>query len=242
MGSDVRYVTKSIRAMTNRLQQTLFDLQTRYGDYAIQTAKTAPLRTLPTGFAALDAALSRGGVVCGRITTLITTGTSGALTVGYHLLGRGQSFEAFTAYLDLNNSFDPEYAVGCGVTLNQLLVIRAPDALLGIEIARDLALTNTVPLVLVDLVRLADDLSAATLDRLHDGVIRAHAAVVFVVDRLTPDVEAVSHTILRFERQSWHFDGNRLNCYESRVTILKDKPQPKTESVTISIDHGGSFT
>ncbi len=225
-----------------RLQQTLFDLQTRYGDYAIQSAKAAPLRTLATGFSALDAALNRGGVVCGRITTLITTGTSGALTVGYHLLGQSQGFDAFTAYLDLNNSFDPEYAVQCGVTLNQLLVIRAPDALLGIEIARDLALTNTVPLVLVDLVGLADALSTAMLDRLQDGVIRAQAAVVFVVDRLTPDVEAVSHTVLQFQRRSWHFEDNRLNCYESRVTILKDKPQPKAEAVTLTIDHGGSFT
>jgi len=225
-----------------RLQQTLFDLQTRYGDYAIQTAKTAPLRILSTGFSGLDAALNRGGVVCGRITTLISTGTSGALTVGYHLLGQNQGFDAFTAYLDLNSSFDPEYAVQCGVTLNQLLVIRAPDALLGIEIARDLALTNTVPLVLVDLVGLADEVFASTLERLHDGIIRAQAAVVFVVDRLTPNVETVSHTILRFERRSWHFEDNRLNCYESRVTILKDKPQPKTEAVTLTIEHGGSFT
>ena len=108
-----------------------------------------PGTALSTGFAALDAALGMGGLPRGCLVELFGPScgkTTLALQVAAHLQKEGST----VAWIDSDHAFDPHYAVKLGVEIERLPVVEPESAEEALEIARRLALSGAVDLVVVD--------------------------------------------------------------------------------------------
>jgi recombination protein RecA len=116
---------------------------------AVRRAGYAPGRALCTGFAALDAAFGMGGLPRGCLVELFGPScgkTTLALQVAAHLQEQG----ATVAWIDSDHAFDPLYAVKLGVEIERLPVAEPESAEEALEIARRLAISGAVDLVVVD--------------------------------------------------------------------------------------------
>ena len=105
---------------------------------------------IPTGFAALDSALGAGGLPRGRITELFGPSSSGKTTLLLQTIAHVQSQGLTAAWIDADRSFDPAYAALLGVALDRLPVAQPDAAEQALEIARQLADSGAVDLLVVD--------------------------------------------------------------------------------------------
>ena len=108
-----------------------------------------PGSALSTGFAALDAALGMGGLPRGCLVELFGPScgkTTLALQVVAHLQKRGST----AAWIDSDHAFDPAYAVKLGVAIERMPVVQPESAEEALEIARRLAISGAVDLLVVD--------------------------------------------------------------------------------------------
>lgn len=135
------------------LQQLIATVQRRWGAHALRLLgeEAAPaVAVLPTGFAALDAALGIGGMPRGRLTELLGTPTSGATTLALTLLARAQAAGDLAGYVDLSRTFDAEIAALLGVDLAALLLVRPVSAADALEIILALAGSGGLGALVVD--------------------------------------------------------------------------------------------
>ncbi|MCL6429670.1 MAG: DNA recombination/repair protein RecA [Anaerolineae bacterium] len=135
-----------------RLELTVSQVQRQWGPRALQRLPqaVAPLPALPTGFAALDAAIGIGGFPRGQITELLGPATSGKTTLALIALARAQRCGGIGAYFDLGWTLDPEYARLCGVDLHRLLIIRPHSGAEALAIAVNLVRRRGLQLVVFD--------------------------------------------------------------------------------------------
>jgi recombination protein RecA len=110
----------------------------------------AGVSTLPTGFASLDKALGIGGLPRGRIVEIFGPASCGktalALQIAAHLQRHGEA----AAWIDADHSFDAAFAAELGVDVSRLPVA-APDSTEAAgEMARSLAATGVLDLVVID--------------------------------------------------------------------------------------------
>ena len=104
---------------------------------------------LSTGFAALDSALG-GGLPRGRIVELFGPSSSGKTTLALQAIARLQRGGSTAAWIDAEHSFDPAYAASLGVAIERLPVAEPDSAEQALEIARQLARSGAVDLLVVD--------------------------------------------------------------------------------------------
>jgi len=107
------------------------------------------LEVMPTGFAALDAALG-GGLPRGRIVELFGPSSCGkttlALQTAAHLQGGGLT----VGWIDADHTFDPAYGAALGVSIERLVALQPACAEEALEMARRLAASAAVDLLVVD--------------------------------------------------------------------------------------------
>ena len=82
---------------------------------------------ISTGFAALDRALSDGGVPCGRLTEIVGTRGSGRTTLVRQIVAGALAALHWVAYFDGARTLAPRDWAGAGET-GRLRVVRPPDA------------------------------------------------------------------------------------------------------------------
>jgi hypothetical protein len=164
--------------------------------------------------------------------------TSGATTCAYRAIAGVQKLANVAAYFDFSTTFDPDAAVRYGVELPHLLLVRTSDIDDGLQVARDIVLTNAVTLLVIDLCACAVTLSQQLWRRLADVTLRSDCTVMIVIDRYDPALETTSHTWLTFERRAWLKAGDRIVGCQSQVTIRKDKPSIKIPVVPLDIHFG----
>ena len=196
----------------DNLQQTLWDIQQRFGSNALNTLRAlSPDReTISTGFPTLDALLDEGGIVRGGITELAGTPTSGVTTIAQKTLAQAQGRDKTAVYLDVSGTFDPDYAVHCGIDLARLLIVRPPALASAIEIARDLIRVESTGMVVVDAISQPTGKTGA-LKPLHDAIIRSRCAVLLLVPMsLTGDADRFFHTRLHVGRRAWLYEGDDI--------------------------------
>jgi len=110
-----------------RAEKTISALQARLGKRTIQRGVEQVEQTIsfiPTGFVELDQALEIGGIPHGRISEIIGIPTSGMATIALKIIANAQENGKTAVYLDLSQSFDPDYAARCGFGVEQLIVTR----------------------------------------------------------------------------------------------------------------------
>jgi recombination protein RecA len=105
---------------------------------------------IPTGFSAIDSALGGGGLPRGRIMELFGPSSSGKTTLALQIVARLQRNGPTAGWIDAEHTFDPAYAAALGVAVERLPVAQPDSAEQALEIARQLALSGAVELLIVD--------------------------------------------------------------------------------------------
>jgi recombination protein RecA len=105
---------------------------------------------IPTGLAALDAALGTGGLPLGAIAEIFGASASGKTTLALQMVRRAQSSGAGAAWIDVDRTFDPGYAAALGVAIDRLPVVMPESAEEAFEMAAKLAASQAISLLVVD--------------------------------------------------------------------------------------------
>ena len=105
---------------------------------------------LATGFAALDAALGIGGLRRGGIVEIFGPSSSGKTTLALQIAALVQSQGFTAAWIDAEHAFDATYAAALGVAIERLPVAQPDSAEEALEMARQLAASSAVDLLIVD--------------------------------------------------------------------------------------------
>jgi recombination protein RecA len=102
-----------------------------------------------SGFPALDAALG-GGFPRRSMVELFGPSSSGKTTLALQAVAHLQNQGLGAAWIDADGTFDPAWAGALGVDIARLVVAQPAWAEQALEIARRLALTGAVDLVVID--------------------------------------------------------------------------------------------
>jgi recombination protein RecA len=111
--------------------------------------RRAPAALIATGFPALDEALG-GGFPRGRIVEFFGPAGSGKTTLALQCIAHLQSAGLNAAFLDADHTFDAAYAASLGVAIEKMPVAQPASAEQAMDIARTLAASGAVDLIVVD--------------------------------------------------------------------------------------------
>jgi recombination protein RecA len=108
---------------------------------------------IPTGIPSLDYALGVGGIPRGRVVEIFGAEASGKTLISLSLMAEAQKMGLKAAFIDVEQAFDPSWAIKQGVSLDDdKLIFLQPDwAEQSLELISILA-DNRVPLIIVDSV------------------------------------------------------------------------------------------
>jgi hypothetical protein len=223
-----------------RLETLLDTLQQRWGEAVLQSGnrlKPRPSSSLLTGFPALDQVL-HGGLLDGQTIELLGRPTSGMTTLAYKMLAQAQFQNTYGLYIDLDSTFDPDYAARCGVVLERLLLARPETDLQALTIARDLLASGSVSMIVLDLGR--NQPSAESLQRLTHILNRSGGLVILLQTINTAHmpgglVGRSSAMRLLVEWNTWLERDDDIRGYRTCVTLLKHRTATG-QQVMIEID------
>jgi recombination protein RecA len=232
-----------------KLEKTMAELQARWGVGAVRRlGRTAGIPHIPTGFDALDQALGTGGLPRGRITELCGVPTSGMATLALKFLAGVQAMGETAVYLDLEHTFDADYATRCGVQPEQLLLIRPHTAQKGLHILQDFLLSGQNGLLVVDApFNLLTDPALVThlatiLDRVIAPLGRSAAVLLFQIALPSGNGYPTGHPLphyaavrLHIKREDWLYQGGDILGYQAQVLVVKNKFGRPGEQVSLTI-------
>lgn len=222
-----------------QLDALLANIQQRWGADVILQGYTSRQRPkISTGFAALDVALD-GGIPTGQATELLGKLTSGMTTLGYKIIASAQSASASGIYIDLDSTFDPDYAQRCGIALDRLFLARAETDTQALDIARDLIQSGSIAVIALDMGQLQPNESQ--LRRLTSVLSRSGCVVLLMLTLpaiVSPQVYLNgSPTAMRLlvERRAWLKRQSDIRGYCVAVSVLRH-PQAFGKHIDMVID------
>jgi len=184
------------------LAAAMSQIDRRFGKGSIMKMGEANSRltieTIPTGAIALDLALGVGGIPRGRITEIYGPESSGKTTLAQHIIAEAQKMGGTAAFIDAEHAFDPVYAAGCGVNIEELLVSQPDTGEQALEICETLIRSGAVDVVVIDSVAalvpraeiegdmgdslpgLQARLMSQALRKLGGAVSKSHTALIFL--------------------------------------------------------------
>jgi len=131
-------------------------IEKQFGKGAIMklggSSANAPVEVIPTGSLSLDIALGVGGIPRGRVTEIFGAEAAGKSTLAQHILAEAQKLGGTAAYIDVEHSLDPSYAVKCGVNIDDLLVSQPDTGEQALEITEVLVRSGAVDVIIIDSV------------------------------------------------------------------------------------------
>ncbi len=238
----------------DQLNRAISAIQRRWGPLALQSSAPAssPSAWISTGFPELDTALAIG-IPRGRITELLGRQTSGIRTLALRILAHAQHQNGLTAYLDLQQTFDPEYAAHCGVNLAHVLLVRPANGSEALAIVQALVAAGEVGAIVVDGTDalVTDPQSqhalANALCRYLPLLSSAHAALIFLTSCDDPTQtligthpgDALAHSAavrLFLEHEHWLHEEGDIAGYQVKVSVLKHKRAPAIPPTLLSIN------
>jgi len=249
-----------------QLEMTVAAIQRQHGPWALvkggasRVAGSAAAPHIPTGFPALDRALTIGGLPQGRVCELVGPATSGKTTLALKFLAQAQAVGPAggqVGYLDQALYFDPDYAHRCGLDLSRLLVGRPQDVTEALAMTEALAHSGGLAALAFDLLDftwtdpMAASLLAATFDRLAASLARSGTALIVLHESpagdlasgRSPAVSALAHVAavrLGVVRERWLRRGGDIRGYQARVEVLKNRFGPAGRTVSLAIEFNGT--
>jgi recombination protein RecA len=137
------------------LSLALKDIEKKYGTGSIMRLVTGEqptqIDTLSTGVFSLDRILG-GGIARGRVAELYGSEGSGKTTLALQVVVEAQRAGLTAAYIDVEHSFSLEYAKSLGANLEELLFAQPNSAEEAMNIARTLAESGEVAVIVIDSV------------------------------------------------------------------------------------------
>ncbi|HIU44743.1 MAG TPA: recombinase RecA [Candidatus Enteromonas pullicola] len=107
---------------------------------------------IPTGSILLDQALGVGGYPKGRIIEIYGPESSGKTTLALQAIAEAQKKGGRAAFIDAEQSIDPEYAAKLGVDIDNLILSQPDSGEQALEIAEMLASSGAIDVIVVDSV------------------------------------------------------------------------------------------
>ena len=239
-----------------KAEEAVAAIRQRWGTAAIGrpgSRLAEQVTAIPTGFAALDAALGVGGIPRGRISELIGIPTSGMSTLALNIMAGAQAEGGAVVYFDVERTFDPGYARRCGVELAHMVLVHPGDASEALAVLADFVLSDAADLLVLDWppalqadARLQRKL-ISTLGRLLAPLNKNETTLLFLstfwpqgAERVPAD--EIETALLHFaavrlvlHKARWLYRHRDVQGYEARVTVVKNKLSRPGQSVEIAI-------
>ncbi len=252
------------KSKQRKLDALAASLQRRYGPRALRRAEKPATNKpniphVPTGFPDLDQALGIGGLPRGRITECIGAYTSGKTTVVLKAVAEATTVNDLVAVIDLERTFNPDYARRAGVDLSRVLLPPAEDPLQALEITRYLVTEQGIGMIIFnDVANLMGQDHAvawlsATLRQITGALHQSHCALIFLTTPLHaktspedyPSGFALAHYAavrLGFEMTQPLRRRDGARGFRVQVKVLKNKlASPAKRPVTLDIYFNGTI-
>lgn len=107
---------------------------------------------IPSGSIALDMILGIGGYPKGRIIEIYGPESSGKTTFALHAIAEAQKLGGRVAFIDAENSLDPQYAKKLGVNIDELLLSQPDNGEQALEICEALVRSGAISVIVIDSV------------------------------------------------------------------------------------------
>jgi hypothetical protein len=213
------------------LDAAVAGIKQRFGARVLHTLGEAEsVASVSTGFAKLDKALGIGGVPRGHITELVGTPTSGLHTLVFKVIANAHRGGDMVVYLDLSHTFDPDYAVRCGVDIGNLLLVRPTTGDHALDMAYSFATQRSAGVIVYDDALLQHGKSMSFAPLLHP-LASARCALL----RIVRSGEQSASVRLHLSRERWLRQRRDVSGYWTRIHILKNKFAPTAEAVCVTI-------
>ncbi len=137
------------------LKQVLSDIEKQFGKGSIMRLgdnEKREIDVIPSGSISLDIALGIGGYPKGRIVEIYGPESSGKTTFALHAIAEAQKLGGKAAFIDAENSLDPQYAARLGVDTNELLLSQPDNGEQALEIAEALVRSGAISVIVIDSV------------------------------------------------------------------------------------------
>ncbi len=139
----------------NILDETLLKIQREFGKGSIMRLgdrDTCDIDSISSGSILLDRALGINGYPKGRIIEIYGPESSGKTTLALTAIAEVQKKGGMAAFIDAENSIDPEYAKTLGVDIDNLILSQPDNGEQALEIVEMLAKSGAFDLIVVDSV------------------------------------------------------------------------------------------
>ena len=138
------------------LELAIGQIEKRFGEGSIMRLGSATaissIEAIPTGSLTLDLALGVGGIPRGRVIEIFGPESSGKTTLAQHIIAEAQKRGGMAAYVDAEHCLDPDYAVKCGINIDDLLISQPDTGEQALEITEALVRSGAVDVVVIDSV------------------------------------------------------------------------------------------
>ena len=197
---------------------------------------------ISTGFPALDAALGPSGLPAEASVVVRGGPSSGKTTLALRCVAEAQADGDIVAWLDLGRVFDPVEAVGRGVDLRWLLVIRPEEVLEGLALAGALLTGRSIGLLVVDLpprlrARLDDQLRRLVAHARRVGARLIMLEPLSVAGSVQAALAGSTGLRLELERQAWLHLGRDVVGQRTAVAVAKNRYGPPGRRVDLDIHY-----
>lgn len=148
-------MTKSTNDVDQNLKQVLADIEKQFGKGSLMRLGDNDKReidVISSGSIALDVALGIGGYPKGRIVEIYGPESSGKTTFALHAIAEAQKAGGKVAFIDAENSLDPQYASKLGVNINDLLLSQPDNGEQALEITEALVKSGAISVIVIDSV------------------------------------------------------------------------------------------
>ena len=148
-------MAKTTNDANGNLKQVLSDIEKQFGKGSIMRlgdSGTREIDVISSGSIALDVALGIGGYPKGRIIEIYGPESSGKTTFALHAIAEAQKAGGKAAFIDAENSLDPQYAARLGVDINELLLSQPDNGELALEITEALVRSGAISVIVIDSV------------------------------------------------------------------------------------------
>ena len=139
----------------NELESVLKEIKKQYGEGTVMLlgeSDVMDIEAIPSGSLSLDVALGIGGYPKGRIVEIYGPESSGKTTLALTCVAEVQKTGGMAAYIDAENSIDPEYAKALGVKVDDLILSQPDSGEQALSIVEMLTKSGAFDLIVVDSV------------------------------------------------------------------------------------------
>ncbi len=204
------------------LRTAVHEIERRWGLHAAGRlfGVSPPEAGFSTGIGALDRATGFEGIPKGRLSELTGPPGSGALTLGWRVLGAALEGGGLAAYVDLPGTFAPTAGVAMDLDLSRLVVVRPPDAATALQASATLLRSHAFEAVLLDLESARP--RGNRWSQLADLAGRGAASLVVVTAAGSSRVAGLPYLAslrLGVACRGWRWQGSRLTQVPMGLTL-----------------------